>query len=116
MKNDNVMKIRDLKIGTTFYRVYYGTITKVGTISLSQDDMRYAWKGTGTLSFLKYADHKISLDTQFPVKLDEHFYLCEDESSAELLVKEYIKIKLDDKIRHLASIEKEIEELKQRLL
>jgi hypothetical protein len=111
-----IMKIRDLKIGTPFYRVYYGTITKVGAISLSQNDMRYAWKGTATSSAIKYADHKISLDTQFPVKLNEHFYLCADEPSAELLAKAYIKTKLDDKIRHLISIEKEIEELKQKLL
>ena len=110
------MKIGDLKIGTPFYRVYYGTITEIGVISLSHEGMQYAWEGTNTSSFLKYADHSIDLDTQFPVKLAEHFYLCMDAPSAQLLMREYIKVKLEDKIRHLANIEKEIEELKQKLL
>ena len=109
------MKIKDLKIGTPFYRVYYEDIIELKIAKLSYEGMHYTWGNDGASSFLKYADHNIDLNTQFSIKLSEHHYLCIDAPSAQLMKRKYLKVKLDEKLQYLASIKKEIEELKQEL-
>ena len=109
------MKISDLTLGATIYKVAYGSIKKAGIRELSYKGFEFAWEGVGTSMYVDYKFYGITSESEFPVKLDNTYYLCYDRESAEEIAIKQLTHIIDSKLQAITTLHAEIADLTQNI-